>query len=368
MLLALGLVDAAAGPGQGKQIEFAEQGWIQGIPPTLTVGQNVAQEPGDPLLAQPLAQGIDGHDPANPLRADGGRGTVQHFDQGIAEGRAIGGLLHQTADRHTGPHGVLVLLEPERTGGGEASTRQEARHPQASGAVVQLELEDRQVGVARADEGMAAAHPRHDCGGVAGHQIDDAHEAGVVEVVAGVVLHQIPHHQKAEAGQLTRQLRAHPRDLQEGGIGLQATDRRAGVWAPLQPQPRRGDGQGGAIATAQLVQALAQLAHQARTALRGVGGVGGEAPRHLGQGPPFFLRETPGALLQAADDEGAVGLAATYQVAEAPLALELAGLLQGGAPIFHSGGRGHSRGLRLVWRSCNHSCSASCASRRRCRR
>jgi hypothetical protein len=136
VLLALGLVDAAAGAGQGKQIEFAEQGWVQGIPPALAVGQNAAQEPGDPLLTQALAEGVHGHDPADPLRAHGRRGSIQHLDQGIAEGRAIGGLLHQTTDRHAGAHRVLVLLEPECAGGGEASARQEARHPQAAGAVV----------------------------------------------------------------------------------------------------------------------------------------------------------------------------------------------------------------------------------------
>jgi hypothetical protein len=111
MLLALRLVDAVAGVGKGQQLELAAQGGLQGIAPALDVGQNRAQHRGDPLLAQALTERVDRNDPADALGAHRRRGTLQHLDQRIPKGRAIGRLPHQTADRHVGAHRVLVLLE-----------------------------------------------------------------------------------------------------------------------------------------------------------------------------------------------------------------------------------------------------------------
>ena len=84
-----------------------------------------------------------------------------------------------------------------------------------------MELENREIGVAGTAEGVATPHRGHHRGGPTGNQSADAHQVGVIEVVAGVMGDQIPHQQQPEAGQLGGGPRTDARHLGQGCVGQQ---------------------------------------------------------------------------------------------------------------------------------------------------
>lgn len=196
-----GLVDALQCLSQREQRQPAAQLRRQGIRPALQGRQHPLQRPAQGVGAEALGERIDRHQPPDGLGAHRRPRPLQHLQQRIVESRPPGALLHQSAHRHGGPGGELPLLGLEPAGGGEATSGEEAAHPQPAGHVLEVEFQDRQVGVAGAGEGVAAAHGGHHRGGATGFQGADPHQVGVIEVVAGVVAHQIPHQQQPQSGE-----------------------------------------------------------------------------------------------------------------------------------------------------------------------
>ena len=206
-------MDSAQGLGAGDQALAAAQGLGQGIRPVAHQRQDrfhhLAQAVGTEAICQP----IHGQQPADGLGAHRSLGGLQHLHQGILEGWSIGRLLHQTTHRHGGPGGELALLGFEPAWAGEALAGKKPAHPNLPGAIHQMQFENGEIGVARAGEGVAAAHGGHDRGGAPRLQTTDPHEVGVVEVVARVVVHKVAHQQQPQLGQAGCGFGSHPPDL-----------------------------------------------------------------------------------------------------------------------------------------------------------
>ena len=206
---------------------------------------------------------------------------------------------------------------------------------------------------------MAAAHRGHDRGGASRLQSVDAHQIGVVEVVAGVVVQQIAHHEQAELGQAGGGLRAHPAHLAEGHLEAQGgarNGRPGGCFGRCQAQPGRGQRQHGSLLLAPLVQLLAALGHQGLALADTQLLVELEAAGELAEaGRRWGARRR---LAQRAGEKSAESLAAAHQVGAPSVGLQLQGLLQGSQPALVEGGLGSGggSGLGLSW--C-HSRSAS---------
>ena len=177
---------------------------------------------------------------------------------------------------------------------------------------------------------MAAAHRGHDRGGASRLQSTDAHQIGVVEVVAGVVVQQIAHHEQPELGQAGGGLRAHPAHLAEGHLEAQGDTRNgrpSGCFGRCQAQPGRGQGQHGSLLLAPLVQLLPALGHQGLALadtelvveLKAAGELA-EAGRRWGTRRRFA---------QGAGEKSAEALAAAHQIGTPSVGLQLQGLLQG---------------------------------------
>jgi hypothetical protein len=87
---------------------------------------------------------------------------------------------------------------------------------------------------------MAAPHRGHNRRRAARFQASDAHQIGVVEIVARVVVHQIAHHKQAQLGQAASGLRPDTADLGQGRVQVEAQGSGLGAGAGSQPQPGRG--------------------------------------------------------------------------------------------------------------------------------
>ena len=357
-------MDALTGLGQGREAKAAIEGFRQRIAPALHRRQQRLDRPPQPVGPQPLGECVHRHQPADQLGADRGTRRLQQLDQGIPQRGAVGAVAHQTADGHGGPRRILALLGLQPAGAGAAAAGQEAGDPQPTGAVLQLQLQDRQLGVARAGEGMATAHRGHHGGGAAGLQRRDAHQVGVVEIVAGVVGDQITGQQEPQTGQLGGRARPDAGHLGQRRLRRQEHIPTGGAAGRCggQPQPGRSRSGLGAGLAAPEMQALAQLGHQLAAAPLRMAGI----PKKLLMQLPQIIRRGMGSapggrLLQGATEKGAEALLAALQIAVAAVALQLGGLLQQGTPGLEIGtGRGAQSGWdRLLRMSCDHNRSAS---------
>ena len=198
------LVDAQARLRQREQPIALPQGFREGIGPVAHARQQRLNRPPQPLGREPFGEAVDGHQPADLLGADWGSRGVEHLDQRILEAGAVGAVAHKAADGHTAAAGKLALLGLEPAGVGEAPTQQKPADTHAARKVLQLQLQDRQVGIARAGEGVAAPHRRHHRGGAAGLERRDPHEMGVVEIVARIVLQKVAADQQTQTRQQGR--------------------------------------------------------------------------------------------------------------------------------------------------------------------
>ena len=173
------------------------------------------------LGAEALRESIDRHQAADQGGANRRPRTLQHLEQGVGKGRTVGTLFHQPTHGHRGAWRELALLALQPARAAEATACKEAADPQPTGDVLQMELENREVWVAGTTEGVTPPHRGHHRGRATGHQGGDANQVGVIEVVAGVMGDQIPHHEQAEAGQLGGGARTDAGHLGEGCAGLQ---------------------------------------------------------------------------------------------------------------------------------------------------
>ena len=198
-----------------------------------------------------------------------------------------------------------------------------------------MQLQNREVGIAGAGKGVAAAHRGHDRGGAPGLQASDPHQIGVVEVVAGVVVKEVARQQQAQLGQPAGRLGADPGNLGEGGIGIEIPDGPSlSAWLAgwHQPQPGWGHGQHGAMGLAEGMQALPALAHERLASGEGELVIAEET---LAQGkhPLQLRRRQPlGPLLQLLGQEGTEAALPPLEVGEAPGGLQPQRLLQGLQP------------------------------------
>lgn len=213
------LVDPPQGLLPAQQPELLAQRLRHGIAPLLQMGQHRLHGAAQGFGTQSLREPIDRHQPADHRGANRSARTLQHLDQGFGKGGPVGTLLHQSADRDGGAGGKLALLDLQPGRAAEAPSSKEAAHPQAAGAVLQLKLKNRQVGVTAAAEGMAAPHRGHHRGGLAGNQGSDSHKIRVIEIVAGVMGDQISHQQQAKSCQLAGGSRTDTGHLGQGVAG-----------------------------------------------------------------------------------------------------------------------------------------------------
>ena len=79
-----------------------------------------------------------------------------------------------------------------------------------------MQLQDRQVGIAGADEATAASDRRHDRCGFSGNERLDAAAGRVVDVIPRVVTQQILNHKQADGGQTGGELRSDAMHGREG--------------------------------------------------------------------------------------------------------------------------------------------------------
>ena len=372
-----GLVDARQGLAPRRQPQPGDQWSRQRVGPVTDPRQQGLHRLTQPVGGEALGEGVDRHQPADLLGAHHRPGRVEHLDQGIAEAGAVGALLHQAAHHHRGAEGKLALLGLQPARGGEPAAGEEAADPQASGDVLQMQFQDRELGIARTGEGVAAAHRGHDRGGAARLQGGDAHAVGVVEVVAGEVMQQIPHHQQAQSRQPGGGAGADAGNGGQGIVGGKPGGHGPGSRQPAgrgisEPQAGGRHGLRRLLGPPQAVEGLAQALHQPLPLGQRLLGVGGEARLQRRQGAPLILRQPGRQLLEAAAHETAEGLPPSEQVLEAALRLQARGLLQRRAPGLRRRvrrrSRGQSAGGRGGGRSCSQRLSAWWMASRRCRR
>ena len=106
---------------------------------------------------------------------------------------------------------ALLLMQPARRG--EALTRHELADPQPAAGVLQLQFQDRQVGVFGAGEGVHPAHRGNHRGGFTWHQGLDPYQARVIDVIAWVIADQILETKQAQLRQATGELGANSLEL-----------------------------------------------------------------------------------------------------------------------------------------------------------
>ena len=213
LLLIAGLVDLQQGLGPGNEVLSMAKRLGQGITPADHLGQHRGQGLAQPLGSQALREPIHRNQAANALGANLGMGMVEHLHQGVLEGRAVGGFLHQPADSHGGARWEVGLLPLQPARRCKALARKKPTHPDLAGDVGQVQFENREVGIAGAGEGVAAPDRGHDRGGAPWFKPADAHQIGVVEVIPGVVVHQIAQHKQPQLGQSGSRFRAHTLDI-----------------------------------------------------------------------------------------------------------------------------------------------------------
>ena len=166
----LGCMQGLQGIRQCWQLELPLQQGRKRIRPRCRQGQNLIDQAAETVRSDSFGEGIHREKPTDAGGFDRGRGAVQHLDQWILKGDAIGPIFHQTTHSHSGTNGVKALLAFEVGRRTEAFPRQEAAHLQAPGRILQLELDDGEVGVPRADESVAPANRGDDRGRFPRHQ------------------------------------------------------------------------------------------------------------------------------------------------------------------------------------------------------
>jgi hypothetical protein len=185
---------------------------------------------------------------------------------------------------------------------------------------------------------MTSPHRGDDRGGAAGLESADAHEIGVVEIVARVVVHQIAHHQQPQRRQARGRTGPHARDLGQRGLGGESGVVAVGgpgdrIAALHQPKHRWRHRRGRWLETlTQQVQPLTALANQVLAAADAQAPVRRKAITQELQLLAFRLRQRRWWLSQAGGHEGAEALLAAHQIAEALAGLQLQRLLQGAQP------------------------------------
>ena len=128
-----------------------------------------------------------------------------------ADAKAI--FFDQATGRNRGARGIqtLLLMQPAR--GGETLARHELADAQPAAGVLQLQFQNRQVGIFGAGEGMHPPHRGNDRGGFPWNQGLDPHQARIVDVIARVVANQILQGEQTQLRQPTRQLGANSLEL-----------------------------------------------------------------------------------------------------------------------------------------------------------
>ena len=97
-------------------------------------------------------QGINGQQPADAVGAHGSITTFENLDQRILKREAISTVFHKTTDGDRRSRGIKPLLSLEISRRTEPPSRQEATDLDATGGILELQLEDRKIRVARARE------------------------------------------------------------------------------------------------------------------------------------------------------------------------------------------------------------------------
>ena len=220
-LAVLGRMQGLQGLRQCRQLELPLHRGGERIRPRCREGQDLIDQAAEPIRANPFGEGIHREKPADAGGFDRRRGAVQHLDQRILKGDAVGAVFHQTTDGHGGTNGVETLLAFEVSRRTEAFARQETAHLQATGRVLQLELNDGEVGVPWADESVATANRGDDRGCFPRHQRLNAAHRGVIDMITGVIAEQVADQKQADRSQPCREFRTHTTDLGDGTIELQ---------------------------------------------------------------------------------------------------------------------------------------------------
>ena len=353
-LLVVWLVDLHQGRGQIEELLLLEQRARQGVAPGPHRPEQGLDRLANPISREPLREPVHGQEPADLAALQGRIRALQHLHQGVLEAGAVGGFLHQATHRHRAAGRELALLGFQPARRTEAFASKKPRHPQAAGWILQLQFQDREVGIAGAGEAAAAPHRGHDRGRGARLQGGDAHQVGVVEVVARVIADQVAGDEQAQGGQFFGTLGANAADLAQGGLGLEAGEVRALGWgrAVLGPvQPRRRRWRGRLQGPLDVMEPLAAAAHQALAAGRAEAVVEAVIVRQLAQGPLVGEGQAGRGLATLARQEAAELFAAPLKIAETPVRLQLQGLLQGPGPLAEDRGGRHRWGTRSWCRS-----------------
>ena len=109
------------------------------------------------------------------------------------------------------------------TCGGETAASHELADAQTACAVLQLELQDRQVWIARACKRVTASNSGHHGGGFTRFQILDPHQARIVDVIPRVVTDQIIQGEQAKLRQTGGKFWAHTLHLSQRQLGFVTT-------------------------------------------------------------------------------------------------------------------------------------------------
>jgi len=139
--------------------------------------------------------------------------AFQHLQEGIVQADAKTIFFHQATGSNRGARGIqaLLLMQPAR--GGETLPRHELADAQPAAGVLQLQFQDRQVGIFGASEGMHPPHRGNHRGGFPWNQGLDPHEARIVDVIARVVADQILQTKQTQLRQPTGELGANALEL-----------------------------------------------------------------------------------------------------------------------------------------------------------
>ena len=186
-LAILGRMQGLQGIRQRRQMELPLQRGGERIRPGCREGQDLIDQAAETISSDPFGEGIHREKSPDAGGFDRRRGAVQHLDQWILKGDAVGAVFHQTTNGHGGTNGVEALLAFEVGRRTEAFARQETAYLQATRRILQLELDDGEVGVPRADKSVATTNRGNDRGCFPRHQRLNAAHRGVIDMIAGVI-------------------------------------------------------------------------------------------------------------------------------------------------------------------------------------
>ena len=224
-----GAMDLPEGFPQGRQSLPLQECWRQRIAPATGCLQQGPDQAAQPIGGKALREAVHRQQATDLLALDRGAGTAQHLHQRVLEHGAVGGLFDQPTHRHRGTSGVLPLLGLQPAGGAEAPAGEKLRHPQPAGEIGELQLKNREVRIARAREAVAAANRGHDRGRGAGLQSSDAHQIGVVEIIARVVADKVLRQPQIQCREARSGLGPDAAHLPQGGIWTDDLRRRLGA-------------------------------------------------------------------------------------------------------------------------------------------